>query len=483
MASSRNSRPGDGAPGAVQDDVSVAMRPMRRGRERARTPGDVQSIVAAAIAALLAAKVVDGARVAVALSGGIDSMVLLDAAHAVATSRAIMLSAVHVQHGLSPNAEVWARFCAEQCAQRGIPLLTHHLQLERKGGESLEAVARSARHEVFARAGVDALMLAHHADDQAETLLLQLLRGAGPHGLASMPRHRPGTPALLRPLLHITRVQLAAYAAARALSWVDDESNADQGFRRNFLRAEVTPRLIAAFPGYPATVVRAASHQAEAALLLDELASCDAQGALDRERIARARLVALSPPRARNLLRWFLQREGLRPPSTARLGEMLRQICTASAGARTRLVHDGAEIGCHRGSVVVHAATGIEASGAFEHLWKGETEVRVPGGTVVFERTRGEGLDATRLASMRVMLRPRIGGERIRLAANRPQQTVKKLLQASGTPPWERRALPLVWCDNALALVPTIGVAVEFQASPGQPGWRVEWQPRRTPRV
>src|SRR5208282_5519945 len=243
-------------------------------------PLRASSAVDAAIAAAFREHLRPGMRVAVALSGGVDSMVLLDAAAACAARHSLSLSAIHVHHGLSPNAERWAEFCAAQCARRGVPLVTHRLRLERRRGESLEALARTARYARLLDSDVDAVALAHHADDQAETLLLQLLRGAGAHGLSAMARHRPGRPALLRPLLGLPRATLAAYASARALAWIDDESNADLRYARNFLRHEVAPLLAARFPGYPATLVRAARHQAEASELADALAHIDAVGAL-----------------------------------------------------------------------------------------------------------------------------------------------------------------------------------------------------------
>ena len=153
---------------------------------------------------------------AVALSGGLDSMVLLDALATLASRDGVTLSAIHVHHGLSPNADRWAEFCAAQCAVREVPLTLHRVALARASGRSLEALARAARYERLLAADVDVIALAHHADDQAETLLLQLLRGAGPHGLAAMPSWRDGRPALLRPLLALPRATLAACAAASA---------------------------------------------------------------------------------------------------------------------------------------------------------------------------------------------------------------------------------------------------------------------------
>ena len=430
--------------------------------------------MAAAVAAALAEQVAPGARLAIALSGGIDSMLLLDALTRFA-AHPLALSAIHVHHGLSPNADRWAEFCSEQCAARNVPLVTHRLLLSRERGASLEALARAARYERLLATDVDVIALAHHADDQAETLLLQLLRGAGPHGLAAMPAFRPGRPALLRPLLELSRGTLAACAAERGLAWIEDESNADRRHARNFIRLDVAPALAARFAGYPGTLARAARHQAEAAALADELAALDADGALDPAGLSRFRLAALSSARARNLLRWFLREKGLRPPSEASLAEMLRQLVAGDEDARIRIVQDGAEIGTHRGRVVIHAP----AAAAFERVWHGEAEVVLPGGVLAFERARGAGVAEAKLGHSRVTLRSRGGGERIRLAANRPTHAVKKLLQEARLPPWERQGLPLIWSGDELAAVPGIGVALAFQAAPDEPGWHVEWRPRR----
>jgi tRNA(Ile)-lysidine synthase len=439
---------------------------------RAAWPG---AAVDAALTTALRAHTAPGERVAVALSGGIDSMVLLDALHSLAPRFALRLSAVHVNHRLSPQAGRWAEFCAEACATRGVPLEIHRVEVARRPGQSLEAAARVARYEKLLAADVDVVALAHHADDQAETILLQLLRGAGPAGLAAMPGYRQrdaGEPALLRPMLELPRSTLAAYANARGLVWVDDESNADRRHKRNLLRIDVAPLLAEAFPGYPSVLVRAASHQAEASDLLDELACQDAgdtQHGLDR-----AALTALAPARAGNLLRWFLRGEGLRPPSTARLAEMLAQLQTAGADARTRILHDGAEIGCHRGRVVVHAA----AAGPYARGWRGESSVELPGGILQFERTHGAGIAAAKFDVAVVTLRSRRGGERIQLAANRPQRAVKKLLYDAQLPIWRRQALPFIWCGEELVAVPGIGVALAFQAKPDEPAWSVDWRPK-----
>ncbi len=470
MANSRNSIPVDGRVRRIRS------APGRRAKARGSIPDNDRDSTAAVPAALtraLAACVAPNARVAVALSGGLDSMVLLDALMPFIESHPLSLSAIHVHHGLSPNADRWASFCAEQCASRDIALKVHRLRLERRSGRSIEALARAARYECLMAADADVVALAHHADDQAETVLLQLLRGAGPRGVAAMPGYRAGQPSLWRPLLSLARQKLRNYASSRDLAWIEDESNVDKKHKRNLLRQAVAPLLSESFPGYPDTLVRAAAHQAEASALLDQLAALDAQGAVDDLSLDRASLAGLPTARARNLLRWFLRREGLRSPSQARLSEMLRQLVSSACDAKVSIAHEGREIGVHRGRIFVHA----RRPGFYVFAWHGEREVRLPRGALAFVAVHGAGLCADKLGHAYVSLRPRTGGERIQLATNRPHHAVKKLLQQAGVPPWERDALPLVWCGEELAAIPGIGVAVAFQAARNAAGWEVAWKP------
>ena len=422
-----------------------------------------------------------GRRIAIALSGGRDSMVLLDALHRIAPECGVSLSAVHIHHGLSANADDWTHFCAAECAKRGIPLDVQRVRIDRKGGASLEATARTARYAALASAAADFVALAHHADDQAETLLLQLMRGAGSHGLAAMPRQRAAAsgPALLRPLLALPRAALAAYAKARALAWVDDESNANVDIRRNFIRHEIAPRLAQAFPGYPATLARSAAHQADAAKLADELAEQDAVGAIDADAatLDRAALIALeerAPHRARNLLRWFLRLHDLRSPSTARLATMQHQLVHAAADARVRLPHGGVEIGIHHGRIVVHPPT----VAPFALRWRGEALFALPHGTLEFAPGAGATGEArAALDRADVTIRTRAGGERIRLGGDRPRQALKRVLNEAGMPTWLRDSLPLVFCGDSLAVVPGVGVDVAFVAGANTAGYAVHWHP------
>jgi tRNA(Ile)-lysidine synthase len=409
--------------------------------------------------------------------------VLLDTLATLAPELGIELTAMHVHHGLSPNADAWAAFCAEVCSNRGVPLIVRHVAVTRRGGQSLEASARAARYAALATADVRFIALAHHADDQAETVLLQLLRGAGPQGLSAMPVLRPSAsgPSLLRPFLALPRQAIEDYASARGLGFVEDESNIDVGRKRNFLRHEIAPRLAAAFPGYPATLARAAVHQAEAAQLADALAmldadgaiECDAEGRTSLDRAALAALAAAAPARAKNLFRWFLHQQGLAAPSTARLAAMLDQLARAAPDARVRLAHGGVEFGVHHGRILAHRPS----VAPYAIAWRGEESVALPHGTLEFTSRAGAGIAQTAMASATVTIRPRAGGERLRVRRGGPSRSLKQLLQEIGLPHWQRDCLPLVFCGEALAAVPGIGVDAEFQATGATPGFEIRWHP------
>ncbi|MGE5169104.1 MAG: tRNA lysidine(34) synthetase TilS [Rudaea sp.] len=420
-----------------------------------------------------------GGRVAVALSGGRDSMALLDATVRAAPAAEVDVCAFHVHHGLSANASAWADFCREACAGAGVPLAVREVVVAQARAFGVEAAARRARYVALADLArehrVDAVLLAHHADDQAETTLLQLLRGAGPRGLAAMPDVRVADGVTwLRPLLGLSRGALEAYVARRALRHVDDESNDDTRHRRNALRAEVVPALRALAPAYPAPLLRAARHQAEAAALLDDLAAIDARSIREGATLDRDALVALPAPRARNLLRWFLRHHGLRAPSTARLADMLRQFGQAHADARLAIAHAGCVLGLHRSRIVLYT----RAPADYRAAWTGSGAVQLPHGTLAFAGARGTGIAARHLAACAVTIRAGARGERLRPAGRQARRAVADLLREAGVPHWERLALPRVYCGDALAAVPFAGIDAAFAASADEPGFVLVWHPR-----
>lgn len=445
---------------------------------RRLSPPDATGVAAAVGVALDRIGAMPGPR-AVALSGGRDSIALLDAVVAHADSHGGEVIALHVHHGLSPNADAWAAHCAAVCKGYGIRLVVRQVSVSRTPRASVEASARRARYEALADAAretsASVVLLAHHRDDQAETLLLQLLRGAGPHGLAAMPAARVDAQGLawLRPLLDVPRAAIEAYVAQRGLRTVDDESNADVRYARNALRHRVLPALAGVAPAYARTLARAATLQADAARLADDLAADDAREALAGDTLDCNALAALPLHRAQNLLRWFLRERGLPPPSHARLAAMLAQLASPRADSSVRLAHAGVEIGVHRDRIVVHAPS----PPPYACAWRGEAALTLPHGRLLFSPASEGGLDVDRLRAAPVVARPRRGGERITLDDARPRRALTRMLRESGLPLWERSALPLLFCGDALAAVPGLGVDVAFRAPPGHDGIVLAWAP------
>ena len=429
-------------------------------------------VVIAAVADAFARHVPPHARLVLGLSGGLDSVVLLHVLLALRDQHPFELQAVHVHHGLSPHADDWADFCARLCASHAVELSIHRVRIARDDAAGIEAAARRERQRIFAALDADFLLTAHQRDDQAETFLLQVLRGAGPKGLAAMAelQPRPGwRPAQLRPLLGIGRAELQNYAQSHDLTWVDDESNRDIRYRRNALRQQVMPLLAAHFPGSGATLARAAALQADAAGLLDDLARLDAVEAIAADRLDCAALGRLSTPRARNLLRYFIEQHGQPMPSARRLDEALHQLRDAQADARLRVRLGAVEVWRFRGGAYLAP---LAPDTVQPVVWQGEASLWVPaaGVCVQMEAVTGAGLKRDVLAAGEVTLGVRQGGERLRLHAGGPHRSLKNLLQEHAIPPWHRDRLPLLWCNGRLAWAAGIGLDADLLALPGEPG-------------
>lgn len=476
-------------------------------------------VIEAAGAALSALDALDpNARIAVAFSGGLDSSVLLDAMVRVAGASRVV--ALHVHHGLSPHADAWLAHCETFARERGVAFDARRVEVSRASGVSVEAAARDARYRALdamcAVHGIRALWLAQHADDQAETVLLQLLRGAGLAGLAAMaPEFLPANASAtrVRPLLHLLRAQLDHYASARKLRWIDDESNADLRYARNALRHQVTPALAVHFPGFRDALARTAAHAASAQRLLDALARIDMEAASRDEgrALERDALLALDDDRALNLLRYWMRTLGFVAASSARLADALRQLREAGVGRdghRLRIDHAGQALRSYRGLIYWEAGDSSEPADETalvereisELVWQGEEIWRLPQwrGTFVFAIVdpaaqaaavsdgRASNIEAADTVSLSVLrraslsARARRGGERMRLGApGAPGRSLKNLFQERGIPAWKRN-VPLLYVGDELLFVPLIGVnrAVLREASPsvGEARVKIIWR-------
>ena len=422
-----------------------------------------------------------GCRVAVGVSGGRDSVALLHALLSLRADTGLQPAAIHVHHGLSPQADRWQAFVEDFCHAHAVPLTVERVAVPRDSGLGLEGAARAARYQVFARCDADLLLLGHHQDDQAETLLFNLLRGAGVHGAAAMPAlrelARPGAAPLplLRPWLEVKRGDIDAYIAACGLSHIEDESNGDPGFSRNHLRHEILPRIAARYPQAAASLANAARRFGEAAGLLDQLAELDL-GVVDRGgRLDWAAVSALDAARQRNLLRRWLVVGGDSLSTEAGLVEFLRQCHAASPDAQVAMSFGGCSLRRWQGALYRIGDAAVPPPAACR--WRDERLLAWAGGTVEMVPRQGSGLRVEALAGCVVEIRPRQGGEVIRLHHGGPSRPVRLLFQERGVPPWERPRLPYLWVGDRLAAIGGLGIAAEFRAGVGEAALSFDWRP------
>jgi tRNA(Ile)-lysidine synthase len=412
----------------------------------------------------------------VGLSGGIDSMVLLDLLWRARERRHFSLSACHVDHGLNPRAGAWCDHVRRHCLALGVPLRIESVTVEVAPGQSLEAVARQQRYAVLAASSADVIVLAHHLDDQAETVLLQLLRGGGPRALAAMPALRPlDGKRLWRPLLWATRRQVEAYAAWRGLVWVEDDSNDDLRWRRNLLRHAVLPRMEQGVPDYRRHLQRSAALMADAAQVLDEVAESDLERCLSEGRMDCAALARLTPARQRlALLRW-LERLGLGEPAPQALDVFREQVLTAGIDRKPRLALARGAVVRYRGQLWPDWPR--TAPHAVALVWNGASSCRVPGWAGCLQWQEKGGLPASLLAGG-YRLCPRAGGERLQQGVG--SKPVKTLLQEAGIAPHLRAHWPLLYlADGRLVAVP--GIAVDTELSVAVGGFWPDWTPEAGP--
>jgi tRNA(Ile)-lysidine synthase len=396
-----------------------------------------------------------GAQLCIAFSGGLDSSALL---HALAQLRSakparFALRALHIDHQLQPASAQWAAQARVVARQQRVPLEVITVRVDSRG-RSVEAAARDARYAALTGAlhAGEFLLTAQHLDDQLETVLLQLLRGAGVAGLAAMPaRANLARGVLLRPLLPVSRAALRAYVETQRLTWCEDDSNADPRFDRNFLRQQVLPSLLQRWPAAAQTVARSASLMAEAQELLAVTAERDWRTAVDGAALRVSALRALSPAARANLLRYWLRQRGLPLPDQARLRELAGPLLAARGDSQPHIRWPGAEV--HRFDGRLHAFTGLmpAPTGSIDWSWLRRRTLFVPGAGILRLREDPHGaLDLSRLPR-RLQLGFRGGGER--LAGERGHRTLKEWLRTQRLAPWERARLPLIYADGRLIAV------------------------------
>ena len=416
----------------------------------------------------------------VGFSGGVDSSALL---HLLVLWRranpgAPELTAIHINHGMQSVADEWQVHCEWVCKMLQVPLLARRVAVD-PGGQGSEAAAREARYAAFEQqlqAG-EVLFLGHHLDDQVETFFLRLLRGAGVHGLAAIPRRRKlGEGQLVRPLLSLTREQLLDYASGHGLSCIEDPSNTNVAMDRNFLRAEMLPLLASRWPGYRRTVTRASEHMAVTASTLDDLlpAPDTVYSALGDPGVGVAALVGKS---AAAQLRGWLQARGLPPPDQSALEEFLRQLRESTDDSSPRLQCSAYTLQRYRGVVYLLPEPGEESQGSLQLSPGGVQEVSGVG-RVSLQPAAEAGLLLA--AQERLTLAWRSGGERCTPVGRGGSTSLKKLLQELDVPPWWRDRVPLLYLDDELLSVGDLCLCrsgrLQSSVGDGETLWRLVWQ-------
>ena len=417
----------------------------------------------------------------VGLSGGMDSVVLLYGMCRVAEESLSLgaIRAIHVNHGLQAEADQWQIFCESLCNDLGVPLHCEKVEIKSHNSPdlSIENIARKARYGVFESQLKDGevLILGHHLDDQLETLLFRLNRGAGLKGLTAIPKKRDlAKGEIYRPLLEVGRKELQRFAEAHNLQWIKDQSNQDTSFDRNFLRNEILPIIESRWPNYRSSWGKSLQLIREANEMLRELADSDLSSLLTKDKsvISIIELGELSEARQRNVFRFWIEKSGLPDPGWNLLQRMVCEFATLDKQGEAVIAASGFSLRRYRDSLYLLK----EQANPPESLnWipQEKPEIEIEGcGTLAAREVIGGGLAKSQADSFDSRFRK--GGESCRLLG-RPSKSLKKLLQEANIEPWWRERIPLIYRNNELVCIPGIGVAETSAAAPNEPGIEFQW--------
>jgi len=423
----------------------------------------------------------------IAYSGGLDSHVLLYSLMRLRHNQQsrnskgegyIQIRAIHVNHGLSPHAELWVAYCKQVCLDWNVDFISRPVFIQTKSNESIEALAREARYTVISQLMYEdeVLLTAHNQNDQVETLLLQLMRGAGPRGLAAMPEKKPfgrfNQSELIRPLLHFPRERLYEFAKEEHLTWVEDESNQNVSFDRNYLRQKLMPVLEEKWPGFLKSLSRSAEHCAESFHLLDEMADKDLKNIQDESgHLNIQTLLKLTPERQRNALRRWLHLADVPMPETVHLKHIQKDLLLARKDAQPEVSWNGVVLRRYQNKLFL-----LKPLRAFDAKivlnWDLKSPLNLPNhlGQLHFEPTKGEGLSQLKLKGKKISVKFRQGGEKMYPSCRNKGTTLKHLFQEWQVPSWQRERIPLIFCEDELIAVVGFDVDKKFMVDKNETG-------------
>jgi tRNA(Ile)-lysidine synthase len=422
--------------------------------------------------------IADAPQILVGLSGGIDSVLLLELLSQQIDSKRIQ--AVHINHGLSDNADQWQQFTQNYCRQLGVEFYAEKIQLV-VTGEGIEAAAREARYAVFEKRlkqnGL--LFLAHHADDQVETVFYRLLRGSGSKGLAGIPESRPlGMGQLIRPLLAYSKQAIQREAVERDLNWIEDESNLDDRFDRNYIRNQVIPVIAKRWPDYPQTIMHSAglsdqANQLSKDLALEDLASLDELNERAGWSISIEALTNLSTLRQRNFLRYWSEIQHLSAPSSKIINEILSSVVGARQDASPEIVWQSQCWARFQNRLYLLNHSNQQVPQDFPISWNMQNCLLLADGSQISaESSKDKGL---LVAVESLEVRYRQGGERCKPEGRGHSNSLKKLLLEYQLPPWLRDRVPLFYVNRELVAVGDLWICEGWVAEPNQSGVKIKW--------
>jgi len=410
------------------------------------------------------------------LSGGLDSCVLLHLLANMQTQLDFKLKAIHVHHGLSSSADDWLNFSKQKCKLLDIEFDAVKVKINEKGSLGIEGEARELRYEAIKKKQKGVVALGHHQNDQAETLLLQLLRGSGLKGLAGMPEFDEERK-FWRPMLNIKKELLEKYASENDIKYIKDESNEDINFDRNFIRKKVLPLIESRYPASIETISRSATNISEGHQINELLALDDSKNVMsdDGSHLLIENLNKLPNLRAINLIRWWLSFNDLLMPSKKNVEELFRQVKLIKKDTSLNLkISNDRSIRAFDDKLLIVSIMNDLPSYHFK--WAGQEEIELPNKSKLhFVKTKKGGLSLSKLGAKSLYIKSRTGGEKLKSFPDQPSRSLKYLFQKADIPHWERDQVPLVYANEQLVAVPNLGVQYEYQSKVGEVGYQIKW--------